>query len=191
MTGCVDPGERGACRQRPSPCKQFASKTSQGKEAALNPYQLRSLGVGLTATACLFGLWHAERLSAEVKLFNKKAAKPVGATASNMALEQALQSSDLENAKPSERVVAVPADKTIKMNYFSRSWGDVLNDIAKQSGRQLIIDKVPTGRYSRNDWSRYSLTEAVRVLNRELEPNGFRLLERGQYLDLVCLRDAQ
>ena len=157
----------------------------------MNPQRLRLFGVGLTATACVFGLWHAEQLAAEVKLFGKKAGKPAAATASNPSLEQAIQPADVQNVKSSQRSVAVPTDKTIKINYFSRSWDDVLNDIAKQSGRQLIIDKVPPGRFSRNEWSRYSLAEALRILNRELEPKGFRLLERGQYLDLVFLRDAR
>ena len=157
----------------------------------MNPQRLRLFGVGLTATACLFGLWHAERLSAEVKLFGKKAGKPVAATPSSPALEQVLQQADAENAKPSPGTVAASTDKTIKMNYISRTWGDVLRDIAKQSGRQLIIDKVPPGRFSRSDWSRYSLADSLRLLNRELEPKGFRILERGQYLDLVFLRDVR
>lgn len=157
----------------------------------MNPQRLRLIGVGLTATACVFGLWHAEHLAAEVRLFGKKAGKPAVATPSNTALEQALQQMDAEGTNPSPGTVSASSDKTIKMNYFSRSWGDVLNDIAKQSGRQLIIDKVPPGRFSRNDWTKYSLGEAIRILNRELEPKGFRILERGQYLDLVFLRDVR
>lgn len=157
----------------------------------MNPQRLRLIGVGLTATACVIGLWHAEQLAAEVKFFGKKAGKPVTATPSSPALEQALQQADAVNAKPSKGMSATPTEKTIKMNYISRTWGDVLNDIAKQSGRQLIIDKVPPGRFSRNDWSKYSLNEAIRILNRELEPKGFRVLERGQYLDLVFLRDVR
>jgi hypothetical protein len=191
MTGCVDPSERGACRRRSSPCGQFVCKISHGKEAALNPQRLRLIGVGLTATACAFGLWHAEQLAADVKFFGKKAGKPAAAAPSNGALEQALQQAEAENAKPSQRVVGGPSEKTIKMSYFSRTWDDVLNDVAKQSGRQLVIDKVPSGRFSRNDWSRYSLDETIRILNRELEPKGFRLLERGKFLDVVPLRDAR
>ncbi len=157
----------------------------------MNPQRLRLFGVGLTATACVFGLWHAEQLAAEVKLFGKKASKPVAAAPSNAALEQTLQQMEAESAKPSVGKVAVPTDKTIKMNYFNRTWGEVLNDIAMQSGRQLIIDKVPPGRFSRNDWSKYSFEETIRILNREVEPKGFRLLARGQYLDLISLRDAR
>lgn len=157
----------------------------------MNPHRLRLFGAGLTATACLFGLWQAERLSAEVKFFGKKASKPAAAMRSSAALEQTLQQMEAESAKPSVGKVAAPTDKTIKMSYFSQTWGDVLSDIAKQSGRQLVIDKVPPGRFSRNDCSKYSLDETVRILNRELEPKGFRLLERGQYLDLIALRDAR
>ena len=166
-------------------------ETSHGKEAALNPQRLQLFGVGLTVTACAIGLWHAERLAAEVKFFGKKTGKPAVAAPSNSTLEQALQQMEAESAQPSKGKAVNPSDKTIKMNYFSRTWDDVLNDIAQQSNRRLVIDKVPPGRYSRNDWSKYSLEETIRILNRELEPKGFRLLERGQYLDLIALRDAR
>ena len=157
----------------------------------MNPQRLRLIGVGLTATACVFGAWHAEHLAAEVKFFGKKAAKPAAAAPSNASFEQLLEQADTQTAKPAQRAISGQSDKTIKMNYFSRTWGDVLEDIAKQSGHQLVIDKVPPGRFSRNDWSRYSLEETLRIINRELEPKGFRLLERGRYLDVVFLRDAR
>lgn len=157
----------------------------------MNPQRLRLLGVGLTATACLFGLWHAERLSAEVRFFGKKGAKPAATTPPKSALEQAQLQAETNSAKPSAGGVVPYSDKTIKVNYISRTWGDVLNDVAKQSGRQLIIDKVPPGRYSRQDWNRYSLADTLKILNRELEPKGFRVLERGIYLDVVFLRDVR
>lgn len=153
----------------------------------MNPQRLRLFGVALTATACLFGLWHAEQLAAEVRFFGKKANQPAAATPSSPTSQQA----NAATVKSSKGVDGLPTDKTIKMNYFTRTWSDVLHDIAKQSGRQLIIDKVPPGRFSRNDWNRYSLTDALNIVNRELEPKGFRVLERGAYLDLVFLRDAR
>ena len=162
----------------------------------MNPRRLRLIGVGLTATACLFALWHAEHLAAEVKLFGKKAGKPV-ATPQSAVAEQAAQqvatdaiSSQGTSTSSTDRQLT-PTGKQIKLNYFSKTWGDVLHDIAQQSGRQLIMDKVPPGRFSRNDWSRYSLNDTLNILNRELEPKGFRILERGQFLDLVFLRDAR
>ena len=162
-----------------------------GKEAALKPRRLRLIGVGLTAITCSLSMWHAEFLSAEVKLFGKKAGKP--AAAQPVVAEQAAADALLSNGTlpVSDDKHLNPGDKQIKLNYFSKTWGDVMRDVAQQSGRQLIIDKVPPGRFSRSDWSRYSLNDAVKILNRDLEPKGFRILERGQYLDLVFLRDAR
>ncbi|MBC7815507.1 MAG: hypothetical protein IAG10_01250, partial [Planctomycetaceae bacterium] len=157
----------------------------------MNPRRLRLIGVGLTAITCSLSVWHAELLSADVKLFGKKAGKP--AAAQPIAAEQAAADGLLSNGTPaaSNDKQVNPRDKQIKLNYFSKTWGDVMRDVAEQSGRQLIMDKVPPGRFSRNDWSRYSLGDTVKILNRELEPKGFRILERGQYLDLVFLRDAR
>lgn len=157
----------------------------------MNPQRLRLFGVGLTVTACTFSAWHAEQLSAEVKFFGKKPAKPAAAAASDEALEKELQQIEAESARPSNGSAAPSSSKTIKMSYISRTWDDVLNDVAKQSGRQLVIDKVPPGRFSRNDWSKYSLDETLRIFNRELEPKGYRLLARGKFLDLVAMSDAR
>ncbi|TXT38272.1 MAG: gspD [Planctomycetota bacterium] len=153
----------------------------------MNLQRLRLIGVALTASVCLFGLWHAEQLAAEVRFFGKKAGKPTDPAPASTESQQA----PAATANASKGAVASHTDKTIKMNYFTRTWSDVLQDIAKQSGRQLIIDKVPPGRFSRNDWNRYSLADAIKIVNRELEPKGFRVLERGAYLDLVFLRDAR
>ena len=153
----------------------------------MNLQRLRLIGVALTASACLLGLWHAEQLAAEVRFFGKKASPSTAATPTNSTSPQ----TSTATATSTNGAAPRPSDKTIKMNYFTRTWSDVLQDIAKQSGRQLIIDKVPPGRFSRNDWNRYSLTDALNIVNRELEPKGFRVLERGAYLDLVFLRDAR
>ncbi|MFM9965981.1 MAG: secretin N-terminal domain-containing protein [Planctomycetaceae bacterium] len=164
----------------------------------MNPRRLRLLGVGLTAITCSLSLWHAEFVSAEVKLFGKKAGKP--ATAQPIAVEQAAQQA-AANALTADEMPASAdgqtgptgkiGDKQVKLNYFSKTWSDVMRDVAQQSNRQLVMDKIPPGRFSRSDWSRYSVTDALKILNRELEPKGFRILERGQYLDLVFMRDAR
>lgn len=160
----------------------------------MKPRRLRSIGVGLTAITCSLSVWHAEFLSADVKLFGKKAGKP--ATTQPVVSEQAAQQAAnamLSNgaAPTSDDKPLNSADKQIKLNYFSKTWGDVMRDVAQQSGRQLVMDKIPPGRFSRSDWSRYSVGDTLKILNRELEPKGFRILERGQYLDLVFLRDAR
>ena len=157
----------------------------------MKPRRLRLIGVGLTAITCSLSVWHAEFLSADVKLFGKKAGKP--ATTQPTLSEPSAAEAMLSNAaaQNSDDKSLSSSDKPIKLNYFSKSWGDVMRDVAQQSSRQLVMDKVPTGRFSRSDWARYSIGDALKILNRELEPKGFRILERGQYLDLVFLRDAR
>jgi type II secretion system protein D len=152
---------------------------------------MRWIGLGLTAVTCSLSVWQAEFLSAEVKLFGKKAGKPAAAqpTLNEQAVTNALAAD--ETLSNSDSRLTKSSDKAIKLSYFNQTWDHVLRDIAKQSDRQLVMDKVPPGRFSRNDWSRYSLDDTLKVLNRELEPKGFRVLGRGQYLDLVFLRDAR
>jgi type II secretion system protein D len=156
----------------------------------LNPNHLRLIGTGLTVASCALAYWHAEHLSAEVRIFGRKpktAAKP----AAEPLDVEALSAESLKAARTSHASPEAADAKVIKLNYFSSTWDTVLRDIARQSGRQLVMDQVPPGRFTRNDWSRYSLAEVIRILNRELEPNGFRLLDRGEHLDVLALRDAR
>ena len=165
--------------------------TTLGKEATLNSRRLQFIGVGLTAATCAFGVLHAERLAAEVKYFGKKSANPTTVANPNARDAQLLSEIPPDNVSPPNAASARASDKPIKLNYLGKSWDDVLRDVAQQSGRSLVMDKTPPGRFSRNDWTRYSLHDALRILNRELEPKGFRVLERGQFLDLIFLRDAR
>lgn len=81
----------------------------------------------------------------------------------------------------------------INLFFVNADWAKVLNSVCDQSGAQLVMDTVPPGRFNRYDRKRYSQTEAVRILNRELEPSGFRLIEKsnGRFIDVVHLRDAR
>ena len=46
---------------------------------------------------------------------------------------------------------------------------------------------VPPGTFTRNDLNYYSVAEVIWILNRELEPNGYRLIHQGQFLMLLDL----
>ena len=76
----------------------------------------------------------------------------------------------------------------VRLNFITRRWPDVLRRIAEESGSTLVMDEAPNSLYSRRDLKRYSRSEAVRILNRELELQGYRLREDGQYLILQNLR---
>jgi type II secretion system protein D len=75
---------------------------------------------------------------------------------------------------------------SIKLNYLSADWTKVLEDVAKSSNSKLVLMDTPPGRFTRQDWrGLYSRTEAVRILNRELEPLGYRLLEKDEFLTVI------
>ncbi len=153
----------------------------------MNQRRWRQLTALILTAVGACGLMTADDLLAEVRFFGKKSASsPPTANPNATAIPE-----DSPNSVSSAAPTSGVGDKKIKLNYLSKTWDDVLKDVAKQSGRSTLMDKVPAGRFSRNDWNRYSLTESLRILNRELEPKGYRILDRGQFLDLVFLRDAR
>ncbi len=79
----------------------------------------------------------------------------------------------------------------LRLNYVSATWSDVLTDLAKKTDSQLIAQKVPDGRFSRRDFTEHSREEAVKILNRELEKKGFRLLEQDRYLIVIELEQTR
>ncbi|MDF1743675.1 MAG: secretin N-terminal domain-containing protein [Gimesia sp.] len=79
----------------------------------------------------------------------------------------------------------------IPLNYIQTSWGKVLAKVAEQSQLTLVMDVVPKGFYSRIDKRTHSLSETIQILNRELEPKGFRLLQKDKFLIALDLRRAK
>lgn len=82
-------------------------------------------------------------------------------------------------------------DKRIKLNYISASWPRVFQDLTEAGELELVQDRMPTGRFSRRDKNEYTIKEAIRILNNELQPQGLRLLEKGSYLVLIRTPDAR
>lgn len=73
----------------------------------------------------------------------------------------------------------------VKLNHVAASWQKVMQDLAEQTGSKLVADKVPSGNFTRLDRREYTRSEAVRIINSEIEQKGFRLLEKGEYLFLI------
>lgn len=91
-----------------------------------------------------------------------------------------LAAEPVPNATPEEA-----RQSLVKINHVAASWQKVLQDLAEQSGSKLVADKVPSGNFTRLDRREYTRTEAVRIINSEIEPKGFRLLEKGEYLFVI------
>lgn len=79
-------------------------------------------------------------------------------------------------------------EKKVRLNVFNRTWPDILQKLADDSGSTLILQDPPPGRWTRTDYRTYSRAEAIAILNRELEPKGFRILENGDHLIVMSER---
>jgi general secretion pathway protein D len=73
----------------------------------------------------------------------------------------------------------------IKHNYCSASWPRVLQDLAATGDMEVICDHLPKGRFSRIDRNVYTRQEAMRIINKEIEQQGLRLIEKGQFLIMI------
>ncbi len=72
-----------------------------------------------------------------------------------------------------------------KLNYFEARWSTVLKDLAEATGTELVADRFPSRPYTRLDRRPYSHAEALRILNKDLEKYGQRLLLKQRHLVLV------
>jgi len=84
-----------------------------------------------------------------------------------------------------------PEDGGVRLNYFDASWEKVLRNLAENQELILVMDKVPPGRFARRDKTEYDLASALRILNSELEPQGYRLLHQKSYLIVLNLDKAR
>ena len=78
-----------------------------------------------------------------------------------------------------------PGDGKVKLNFFSASWPRVFQEIAESGDMEFIGDTMPRGRFSRVDKTEYTRADAIRIVNREIEPQGLRLIEKGKFLILI------
>jgi len=68
----------------------------------------------------------------------------------------------------------------------------VLNHIAQQSGLKLVRPKVfPPGTFNYRDSRTYTPDEAIDLLNGILATKGYKLVKRGQTLELVAVPTGQ
>ena len=78
-----------------------------------------------------------------------------------------------------------------RINYFDATWNRVLLDLAKHEELTLVMDKVPPGRFARKDKRKYDVDSAIRILNSELESQGYRLVRQKQFLIVLNLDVAR
>ncbi len=96
---------------------------------------------------------------------------------------------DTTPSKQSAPRTATP-ESTVHLNHMSAPWTKVLQDLADGTHSTLVMHDAPAGRFSRHDWHKHTRTEAVRILNRDLEKLGYRILEKGQFLTVIEVQQA-
>jgi general secretion pathway protein D len=79
------------------------------------------------------------------------------------------------------------AQPTIRLNFVATAWPKVLQQVADDAGLQLILVDAPKDRFSRTDWKKYTRDDALHILERELEPLGYKLIVKDQYLTVLSI----
>ncbi len=93
--------------------------------------------------------------------------------------------------RASENATPVEDPNGIRLRYYDEKWDRVLKNFSEQAELSLIMKEVPPGRFARLDGTRYELESALRILNTELEPQGYRLLHQNQFLIVLNLDEAR
>ena len=101
------------------------------------------------------------------------------------------QRSFREAVRKSPAQELVEQEDGVRLNYFDSSWEKVLQNLAESQQLTLVMKRVPPGRFARRDKARYDLNSAIRILNAELEPQGFRLLRQNGFLIVLDLDEAR
>ena len=76
-------------------------------------------------------------------------------------------------------------DRRVRLNFKAASWSRVIKRVAKHGGLTVVMKKSPPGSFTRSDLNLYTVAEAIWVLNRDLEPAGYRLVRQGNFLMLL------
>lgn len=87
----------------------------------------------------------------------------------------------------SEEPTLLEEEDGVRLNFFDAKWDAVLREVAHDARLTLVMDKIPHGRFARRDRKRYKPESAIRVLNAELEQQGFRLVQQGRHLIVLKL----
>ena len=96
---------------------------------------------------------------------------------------------EVSEAKQSGPRPSTP-ESLVHLNHMSTPWTKVLQNLADGTHSTLVMHDAPSGRFSRQDWHKHTRTEAVRILNRDLEKLGYRILEKGQYLTVLEVQQS-
>jgi type II secretory pathway component GspD/PulD (secretin) len=84
-----------------------------------------------------------------------------------------------------------PDARVIQFSFVTQPWENVLEWIAELAGMSLQMEVKPTGTFNYvNDPKKYTLGEAMDILNVQLVAKGHILLRKGNYLKVIAFKDG-
>lgn len=78
-----------------------------------------------------------------------------------------------------------------RLNFLRKPWPEVLQKVADETGSTLEMPEVPPGMFTRADIARHTREDAVRILNRDLEKVGYRLIANNNTLEVASIKRKQ
>ena len=84
------------------------------------------------------------------------------------------------------------AARKVRLNFFSTPWSQALPRFAKDAGLILVMKRCPSGSLHRPDiFKKYSVPDAIQILNRELDDTNFRLIRQDKFLIVLYTEDLR
>lgn len=96
--------------------------------------------------------------------------------------EQATSQGTARQSEPTEQVL-------LRFNFQHAPWSDVLEWFASQADLSLQLESPPGGTFNYRDSRRYSVPEALDVMNGQLQFRGYTLIRRGRMLTVLNVED--
>jgi type II secretory pathway component GspD/PulD (secretin) len=76
-------------------------------------------------------------------------------------------------------------NRQCRLNFLRKPWAEVLEQVAQETESVLVMPEAPPGYFSRTDFEKHDREVAVRILNRDLEKVGFRLIAVDDKLEVI------
>ncbi len=90
------------------------------------------------------------------------------------------------SGKPADLATADAGEKTMSFNFRYAPWELVLKHFAEHAGLTLDLDVVPKGTFNYFDDNKFTITQALDVLNGYLSQKGYLLVRRDKFLVVVA-----
>jgi type II secretion system protein D len=78
-------------------------------------------------------------------------------------------------------------DGRVRLNMQAASWAKVLKRIGRHGGMEVVMKSPPPGSFTCFDSSDHTIPDALRLVNRQLEPLGYRAIPQGKFLVVLNL----